>query len=352
MNPRLKKIYTKLERNNLDALIITSAANISYLTGYLSRDSQLVISRKSNIYFTDGRYFAEAKKYLSSFKLKRRDCSFFKAIGQACNGLNLKRVGFEEGSLSFLGYTRLREQLKRNIDLIPTLNLAESLREIKSREELTYLGKATDIAAKALEFTQTLLSAGIREVEIAAELERFIRYNGASSSAFDIIVASGPNSSYPHHLTSQRRLKENEVVLVDLGVDYFGYKSDLTRVFFLGKINPLAAKIYALVCRAQERAIARIRPGKSISAVDQAARQYIAKAGYGRFFSHSLGHGIGLEIHEGPNISSRVKDKLKRGMVFTVEPAVYLPGKLGIRIEDMVRVTEKGVEVLSGALDK
>jgi Xaa-Pro aminopeptidase len=226
------------------------------------------------------------------------------------------------------------------------------LRKIKEREELAYLRKAAEIAVRALEFAPSLLLPGRKEAEIAAELERFIRYHGASASAFEIIVASGPNSSYPHHLTSARRLKENEIVLIDIGASYCGYKSDLTRVFFLGKINPLAAKIYAIVRRAQARSIAAIRPGARINKIDQAARQSIARAGYGRFFSHSLGHGIGLEIHEAPSVSPGAKDRLKKGMVFTVEPAVYLPGKFGIRIEDTVLVTEKGAEVFSGALHK
>ena len=204
----------------------------------------------------------------------------------------------------------------------------------------------------ALRYIREFLSCGRSELEIAAELERFIRYHGAQSASFDIIVASGINSSYPHHLTSPKKLKSGESLVIDMGVNYRGYKSDLTRVFFLGKITLLVRRIYDIVRNAQQKAIARIKPGSSIREVDEAARSYIAQKGYGRYFGHNLGHGIGLEVHEAPKISSRQEGRLKEGMVFTIEPGIYLPGKFGIRIEDLVLVTKKGCEVLSGSLDK
>ena len=165
-------------------------------------------------------------------------------------------------------------------------------------------------------------------------------------------MASGPNSAYPHHITSERKLKENEPVLVDLGVDYGGYKSDLTRVFFLGKIDTLTRKVYAIVRQAQEQALQGIEPGKTCSEIDNLARGFIENKGFGGYFGHGLGHGVGLEIHEEPHLGKKQDLRLEPGMVFTVEPAVYLPGKFGIRLEDMVLVTKKGSEVLSGSLNK
>jgi Xaa-Pro aminopeptidase len=346
MNLRIKNIYAKLEKENLDGLILSSAPNISYLTCYKSRDSYLLLSKKKSIYFTDSRYIEEAKKNLNGYTLKKINGSVFKLIVDACHNLGLKRVGFEERHLAFAEYKKIREELNKSIDLIPTHSLVEELRQIKSREELAKIKKASQIAIKALRFIQGFISPGKKEIEVAGELERFIRYNGASNSAFDIIVASGPNSSFPHHITSQRKIRNNEPVLVDIGVEYLGYKSDLTRVFFLGKIKSLVKKIYDIVLMAQGAAIKEIKPNVFINKIDAAARQYIKEKGFGGLFCHNLGHGIGLEIHEEPHISPKTTDKLKAGMVFTVEPAVYLPGKFGVRIEDMVLVTKEGVKIL------
>src|SRR3989338_8488230 len=214
-------------------------------------------------------------------------------------------------------------------DLIPAYGPVEELRQIKTAEELEKIKKAIQITIKAFKFIKDFISPGKKEIEVAGELERFIRYSGARSSAFDIIVASGPNSSFPHHLTSQRKLKNNEHVLVDLGVEYLGYKSDLTRVFFLGKISSTVSKIYDTVRKAQDKAIKNIKPAVQINKIDTAARQYITQKGYGGFFGHNLGHGIGLEVHEEPRISGREDNRLKAGMVFTIEPAIYLPNKFG-----------------------
>ncbi|MDD5596012.1 MAG: M24 family metallopeptidase, partial [Candidatus Omnitrophica bacterium] len=161
-----------------------------------------------------------------------------------------------------------------------------------------------------------------------------------------------PNSSFPHHLSSQRKIKNHEPVLIDLGVDYLGYKSDLTRVFFLGKISTLVKEVYAIVKEAQAKAIKRIKAGVPTKTIDVAARSFIAEKGFAQAFSHSLGHGVGLEIHEAPGISAKDENILRQGMVFTVEPGIYLPGKFGIRIEDMVIVTRKGVDLISGSLNQ
>ena len=347
MNLRIKNIYAKLKDANLDGLIVSLPANISYLTGCTGRDAYLLISKKENTYFTDSRYIEEAKQSLSrTFRLKKTNGSVFKQIAASCLNLKLKRVGFEERCLPFAEFKKIKQESRHKINLIPTHNLAEELREIKSPREVELIKQAVEITLSALKFIQNFISPGKKEVEIAAELERYIRYKGARASAFDIIVASGPNSSFPHHLTGERKLKKNEPVLIDIGVDYSGYKSDLTRVFFLGKITSLYRSVYDIVLEAQKRAISEIKPAVSIGKVDAAARQYISRKGYGSSFVHNLGHGIGLEVHEEPHICSKEKSGLEPGMVFTVEPAIYLPGKFGIRIEDMVLVTQKGVELL------
>lgn len=350
---RIQKIYANFSQLKLDALIISSPANISYLTRFSSRDSYLLISKKANIYITDSRYTEEAKNGLKGqLPIRKINGSVFQTIADACNDLKLKRIGFEEKFLSFAGYKKMRKELTKGIDLIPAGDLVEQLREIKDADELEKIKRAAQITIKAFKFIKDFVVPGRTEIEIAAELERFVRYNGARSSSFDIIVGSGPNSSYPHHLTSQRKIKNNEPVLIDMGVEYMGYKSDLTRVFFLGKMNPILKTINDVVRKAQYKAIKEIKPAVPIDKIDTAARQYITQKGYGGFFGHNLGHGIGLEVHEKPRIAQKETSPLKRGMIFTIEPGVYLPGKFGVRIEDMVLVTRKGCEVISGSLDK
>ena len=352
MNAKLKRIREKFRKEHLDGLLLSSPANISYLTGYQSRDSYLLISSRGAFYLTDSRYTEEARSVLKGIEVVDIEGGLFKRISESCRKLGLKCLGFEERHLNFAEYKRLRKELPDSLGLAPSFGLVEGLRQVKSSRELEKIKTATLIAVKALRFIRPLLKPGIREIEVAGELERFIRYNGGSGSSFDIIVASGPNSSYAHHLTSERKLKLNEPVLIDLGVDYQGYKSDLTRVFFLGKIDSLSAKILEIVRQGQKLALAAVKPGKTCAQIDGEAGGFIEKNGYGGFFGHGLGHGVGLEIHEEPHIAKKQSKILEPGMVFTVEPAIYLPGKFGIRLEDMVLVTKKGSEVLSGALNK
>jgi len=339
----------------MDGLIVSSDANISYLTGSPSRDSKLLISKNKNVYFTDSRYITAAKKALGSkFIIKKVKHSFAKIIAETCAELKLETVGFEDRALSVAEHRHLQKEFshRHRLEPVPCSGLVESLREIKDAQEIENIRQSLAITALALKFAQEIILPGRKELEIVGELERFIRYHGAEKAAFEIIVASGPNSAYPHHLPTQRKIKENEPVMIDIGVDYLGYKSDLTRVFFLGKMDALARRIYNIVTEAQKRAIKKIKPGVEISQIDAAARDFIAQKGYAKYFGHALGHGVGLETHEAPNISPNNHGRLKPGMVFTVEPAIYLPGKFGIRIEDMVLVTRKGAEVLSGTINQ
>jgi len=343
----------KLKSSSLDGFIVSSPSSLSYLTQFFNPDAYLLVSPRGLVYFTDPRYAESARDKLNgilSVRITRG--SFFKSIAQACVGLGLKRVGFEERHLPYAEYKKIKEFSAPKVLLVPTYGVIEGMREVKGPEELSKIREALKITSAALGFIKDFIRPGIREIEIAAELERFIRYQGAKGSAFDIIVACGTNSAYPHHSPTSKKLVDNDIILIDAGVDYFGYKSDLTRVSFLGKINSLARRIYAIVAKAQDIAIKKIRPGEKSGAIDAASRKYIAGKGYGRNFVHSLGHGIGLDIHEGPNIYGKNEEILTEGMVFTVEPAIYLPGRFGIRIEDMVLVTKHGCEVLSGAINK
>ena len=349
-NERLHKLCKKLDALNVDSILISLPANITYLTKYPSRDSYFLVSRKENIYFTDSRYIEEAEKALREIAIvKKVNGSVFELIAESCKELKLTRIAFEERHLPYAEYNRIRKELAGKTRFIPAHGVVEELRQIKEASEIAKIRKAIKITQKALKHIKRFIKPGVTEIEVVAELERFIRYFGATNSAFDIIVASGPNSSLPHHIPGFRKIRNNEPVLIDFGIDYLGYKSDLTRVFFLGKIKVLLQQIHSIVVEAQRMAIKEIKPGISAGKIDSAGRQYIEKHGFAEFFGHNLGHGVGLEVHEQPSVSVRGKCILEPGMVFTVEPGIYLPGKFGVRIEDMVLVTETGVKVLTAS---
>lgn len=353
MRPRIKDFIRKMGSKGIDAMLVTCPHNISYLTGIRSRDSYLLVTPRKSLYLTDSRYIEEAARDLAgAVQAVQYQPPIWKAVAEKARELDVSRVGFEERKLTVQSYRSLAGFRGGEETLIPAGGLVEELRLVKTPEEVRKIRKATGITMEALRFIPGMLTPGRTELEIAGELERFIRYKGAYSSSFDIIVASGPNSSLPHHVTSRRKLAANDLVYIDMGVDYEGYRSDLTRVFFLGKIATLIQRAYKVVTEAQEKAIRLIRPGARAADIDDCARRYISSRGFGGRFSHSLGHGVGLEVHEGPRISPGAETRLEEGMVFTVEPAVYIPKKFGIRVEDMVLVTRKGSEVLSGSLNK
>ncbi len=352
MHTRVRKLLPKLKARNLGAFLVSSPYNISYLADYKCRDSWMLVTADGVFYFTDSRYTLEMRTNLKGIHVVAIRDSAVKTLAGVCRRLKIARLGFEERQVSYVQYSRLHEQLAPAVALEPVSGLVEALRSVKDRSEIARIRHATEITVKAYRFIKEILAPGMKEIEVAGELERFIRYQGASCASFDIIVASGPNSSFPHHLTSSRVMQPGEPVMIDMGVEYEGYKSDLTRVFFLGKLYTLGQKVYQAVLTAQKRAIAAIKPGVSVKTVDKAARDYLKAQGLGKFFLHSLGHGVGLEVHEAPGLTGLVDDRLLPGQVVTVEPAVYLPGKFGIRIEDLVLVTSQGCEVLSGALNK
>ncbi|MDD5077372.1 MAG: aminopeptidase P family protein [Candidatus Omnitrophica bacterium] len=353
MNSRLRNAHCQLRERNLDGFLVSLPANISYLTDASSRDSYLLVSLKGNVYFTDSRYTEEAGAFLKgNARLKECNGFVFGRIAEEILKLKIKNVGFEERCLPFAEFASLNDFSRGKFKLIPVHGIVEDKRQVKDQGEILKIKKAVRIAASALRHIKKSLVCGMKELEVAAEIERFMRYQGARGAAFETIVAAGANSSQPHHIPGSKRIRSGEPVLIDFGADYQGYKSDLTRVLFLGKINVLVRKVYDIVLKAQELAIKRIGPGAEMAEIDRVAREYIASKGYGGCFTHNLGHGSGLEIHEAPYISGRESSAIRPGMVFTVEPGIYLPGKFGIRIEDMVLITNKGCEVISGSIDK
>ncbi|MBF0521548.1 MAG: aminopeptidase P family protein [Candidatus Omnitrophica bacterium] len=346
MNKNIKNYINNLKNARLDSFLITNDCNIRYLTGFESSESWLLVSRRKVFYITDGRYVSEAKKHLNGIEVRCFKKTMIDSVYEILKAQKSRRVGFDSRHLSHFLYNKLEEKRPKQISFIECNGLIEEMRQIKTSEEILKIKKALQIHQKTHQYLKKIIQPGVSEREIALQLEQFIKKEGAVFS-FPPIVASGPNSSYPHAQITSRKLQKNDVILVDIGIDVEGYKSDLTRMFFLGRIPPLVKDIYRIVQEVQRIAIGEIRDGVKANQVDYLARKYLKKHKLDKLFIHSLGHGVGLEVHEAPRLSAKSAAILKEGMVLTVEPGVYLPEQFGIRIEDMVLVRKDAVEELS-----
>lgn len=343
----VNKLRQRILKTKLDGLLVTNKVNVAYLAGFKG-EGQLLITPAKKILLVDFRFKQQAVKEAKSWQVSER--SNFRppeeAILRLVKKLKLKRLGFESGALSYGFYHKLSRTLLP-VKLAPCANMVEQLRAIKSAEEIRLLKKAAGLAAKSYAFAKKLIKPGRSEEEIAREVEYFMRALGCQSCAFETIVASGERSSMPHALTSGKVIKDNQAVLLDLGCRKSGYNSDLTRMVFLGKIGGKIKRNFKIVLQAQAMAIKAIKAGVRVSQIDRIARQYIIKEGFGDFFGHALGHGIGREVHEYPAVSPENQDSLKQGMVLTIEPGIYIPGWGGVRVEDMVLVKQNGCELLT-----
>lgn len=350
MNSRIQQLVNTFPSRSIDAFLITNDTNITYLTRFPAAESWLLVSRRRASYITDSRYLLEARKGLKGISVIRYIKSRNETLVQTARDQGVRRLGLDPDHITLAQYRALRKQCPSSIRLVETPRLVETLREIKDATEIRHIRQALVIHKQAYLLLRRVIRQGISEQDILARLEKFVREKGARFS-FPPIVASGPNSCYPHAKVTGRRLCPNDVVLVDTGIEVKGYKSDLTRMFFLGKIPPFVQRVNDAVAMAQRKAIAEIRPGARVADLDLAARNYLAKNGLAQYFGHALGHGVGLDIHESPRLSHTNPAVLKAGMVVTIEPAVYIPHRFGIRIEDMVLVTPQGCEVLSDDID-
>lgn len=351
MTPRLKKLIQTFPAAKIDALLITFDPNIKYLTQFNASESWLVVTSKKVFYITDFRYVLEAQKGLpKGIEIKKYIKSFYEAVRELTDQLKIKNLGFDSRYVSLAQFNLLKKSLSAGVNLVESNNLVENFREIKDASEVKLIREALNIHHQALKLMKKTIKPGLTERDVFLKLDEFVKSKGVGYS-FPPIIASGPNSCFPHARVTDRKIKNNEPVLLDMGIDVKGYKSDLTRMFFLGRIAPLVARVNDCVYQAQQKAINLIKPGVCIADIDKAARGFLENKGFGKYFGHALGHGVGLEIHESPRLSQSNKALLREGMVITVEPAVYLPNKFGIRLEEMVLVTKKGREVLSGHIN-
>ena len=351
MNSRLKNLFGKFAEYGIDALFVSSWPNVTYLSGFKGTESWIFVSPKGLYFITDSRYSEQAKDEARGFKVILRDKKgVSEIVADLARAARAKKVGFEAESLTFSFYKTLEKHVG-DAKLKSTAGLVESLRLFKDAAEIDLLQKSADIAVKGLHYVRQTVRPGMTEIEVQGRLEFYTKSIGSEKPAFDLIIAAGARASMPHCQSNHTPIKNNDSVLVDMGTVYGGYYSDLTRPIFLGKIPPLHKKIYDIVWEAQRAGIRKAGPGVPASEVDEACRSYIRKKGYADFFGHGTGHGVGLEIHEAPGVSGRSKTILKPGMVITVEPGIYLPGKLGVRIEDMVLITENGHRVMTSGLE-
>lgn len=340
-----------MRRQGIDSFLVTRPENVRYLSGYSGNGACLVFARGEKFLITDARYYLQAKRDVKDFGIIIAESPVSDILAGLAARLRFRKLGFESPHLPYGAYERISAKLV-GVEFVSLPDTVERFRQIKDGSEIAHIRDSVAILENAVLHFKAMLKPGLSENDLASKTEYFIRAASGEWASFEIIVASGSNSTFPHARPTDRIIKPNDMVLLDLGVSYEGYKSDLTRVFFLGKINAKQKKIYDTVKEAQRRSIKAIKPGAKISEIDGIARGFINGKGFGKGFGHSLGHGIGLEVHEAPAVSSRNHAEIKPGMVFTVEPAVYLPGWGGIRIEDMVLVTRKGCEVLTDDIDK
>jgi Xaa-Pro aminopeptidase len=350
---RLEKLQTVFERNALDALLVTHLPNIRYLCGFTGTSAVLVVSEPKNVFFTDGRYTQQARAEVQGSRIVIAYKSPLTAAAEWLldNKSRLgpkkpRRLGIESEHLTVAGRTHLMTCLRSDFRLREARGLVERARMVKDADEIARLRAAAALGTTLFERALEVIRPGFTENEVAAEMEYAGRRAGAEEMSFPTIVAAGKRSALPHGRASSAAIPSRGFVVLDFGVILSGYCSDRTRTVHVGRPTAEARRMYEAVREAQSAAIETVKAGVSVGEVDHAARNLLNAKGLARHFTHSTGHGVGLEIHEPPRIAAGQTEILRPGMVITVEPGVYIAGRGGVRIEDMVVVTERGCEVL------
>ena len=349
---RLTRLLEILDSHDLDSMLVDSASNRRYLSGFTGSTGWLIISSQKTYLAVDFRYVEQAKKEAPDFDILLVKGGIHDWLPALIKETGLRKLGLESDHLSLSVYQDLNQAIQgidNSTRIVPVKNIVESLRVVKDMEELTFIAKACQIADKTMIYAHSLLNPGITEKQLAWELESFIRQQGSDSIPFEIIVASGTNSAMPHARPTDRAISEGEPVTIDLGARVNGYCSDLTRSFIIGKDNADFNKIYNIVLGAQLTALSVVKSGMNAAEIDSIVRDIISHAGYRELFGHGLGHGVGLDTHELPGLRNNSVDVLLDGMVFTVEPGVYMPGWGGIRIEDTVTIENGKLKSLTEA---
>lgn len=342
---KLTNLRELMQKEALDALLITDSFNRRYMTGFTGTAGVALISATDAVFITDFRYTEQAEKEIQGFRIVQHTKTVVEEVAKQAKDMNVRLLGFEKEDMSYGLYELYNKTVEA--EMKPVSGLVEQLRMVKTADELVVLKAAAQIADDAFEHIITFIQPGMTELDVSNELEFFMRGQGATSSSFSIIVASGIRSALPHGVATNKVIETGDFVTLDYGALYNGYISDITRTVAVGEPSDKLKEIYAVTLEAQELALKGIKPGMTGIEADAIARDYITSKGYGKEFGHSTGHGIGMEVHEAPGLSFRTDTVLQPNMVVTVEPGIYLPGIGGVRIEDDIVITEKGNERLT-----
>lgn len=348
---RLDNLRAAIEEKRIDGLLISDPDNRHYLSGFVGTAGYLFITRDSAVLTTDFRYTEQAAQQAPDYRIDRISGKLDWLPG-LCAEFGVKKIGFEGDNVTVSQFECFRKAFSdkgTETAFEPTTGLTLDLRAIKDEHELGLLSRAIEIGDEAFDEVSDEISPGMTEIEVAERIERAVKSRGAESISFDTIVAAGPNAARPHHRAGDTVLREGQTVVVDMGARYQGYCSDLTRTIVLGDADDKTRRIYDIVLSAQLAAIKLVEAGMTGGETDMVARKVIQETGHGDDFGHSLGHGVGLQVHENPGVGPNSKGELKDGMVFTIEPGIYLQGWGGVRIEDVVVLEQGKARVLSKA---
>lgn len=342
---KIEKLRNEFEQHGIDAMLLTSTYNVRYMTGFTGSAGTAIVTKDRAVFITDFRYTEQAGKQAQGYEVRQAGKGMLDEVVKVVKELGIRQLGFEQDHVTYA----LHNKFSSNIDaaLVPVSGLIEKIRMTKTDEELAVLKAAAEIADAAFRHITEFIAPGKTELEVSNELEFFMRKQGATSSSFDIIVASGMRSALPHGVASDKVIETGDFVTLDFGALYNGYVSDITRTVAIGEPSEKLKEIYNIVLEAQVTALEKIKPGMTGKEADAISRDIIKAKGYGEAFGHSLGHGIGLEVHEGPGLSHASETVLEKGMTVTVEPGIYLPGVGGVRIEDDIIITGTGNERLT-----
>lgn len=346
VKPRVENIRRKLQELRLDALLITHLPNVRYLTGFSGTSGLCIIGKREAYFVTDFRYQEQSRHEVEAYKIFIAKTTLFDAIKEQKLLRRWNRVGIEGNYLPYAEYQKLRK-LFPSVRFFPHADVVENFAMVKEKEEIKFIQKAASISDRVFKTILDLIRPGVRELEISAEISYLHKKYGADGDAFETIVASGPRSALPHGVASEKKIRAGELLTLDFGCVYHGYACDMTRTVAVGKPREKAKEIYQIVFDAQQKAIEAAKGGILAKELDAIARGYIESKGYGKYFGHSLGHGLGLQVHEPPRISSQSSYRLQEGNVITIEPGIYLPGFGGVRIEDDVVLLNGSCRVLN-----
>jgi len=346
---RQQRLQSELEPLKLGALLLTHLPNIRYLCGFTGSSGVLLLRAGRPVFFTDGRYAAQARAEVAGARVTIANGPPLAAAAKFAAQHKLPALGIESEHMTLAARAGLRRALRGKVRLREVGPLVERQRMVKDAAEIALIRQAVNLGAALLDTALKAVRPGVLETEVAAELEYAARRQGAEGMAFETIVAAGPRSALPHGVASANPIPQRGFVILDFGVILHGYCSDMTRTVHVGKMSSAERRMYQAVREAQQAASSAVRAGVACAQVDRAARAVLRRAGLARYFTHSTGHGVGLQIHESPRLGKAQPELLQPGMVVTIEPGVYVPGRGGVRIEDMLVVTDGGAEVLTPA---